>query len=391
MADIGIDATPVSIQGKGVSRRILEFLRALSGILNSHRYFIFVNSNTGLPMLPSAANFNYVPLPFPASIVWEQFYLPRLVKKYKLDILHTPYDRLPLFTECPVIAHLPEIPDYRRLYRQPQVSAIYPQISELITKFVFPFSLKKAANIIVSSKSTQNDLMAKYKIASGKIKLVYEAASPFFTPGSAQEIKTIRDQWNTPQGYVLHFASGDPRDNTETVLASYAKAMPGLDDFFPLVLVTRSQTAKKMIDLQSKKLGISHKIRHIEAPSESELLNVYRGAAVYFDPSLFEGFGLQVAEAMACGLPILASNVTSLPEVVGDAGILADPHDIKTFADALRLLFIQDKVRLAMSQKSISQAKKFSWQEHAKKVVDIYNEMCPPGRKTGGPFFFQCV
>ncbi|MDP3732369.1 MAG: glycosyltransferase, partial [Candidatus Omnitrophota bacterium] len=227
MAIIGLDATYLSVYGKGASRYQHNLIKSLAKIDKKNYYYVFLNQKNIIPELPAQENFNYIRINIPKKIIWDQFQLPAITRKYKLDICHSASDTLPVFSKTNFVLFLFEIPDYRiEISRRSGRISLYARLSYGYNKSFFPGSLRKAKIIIASSYSTKADLIQKYGIAEEKIRLIYPAADEcFHTTGSAGDSAEIRKKYNADTGYILHISSQDPRDNTPAVIRAYHKTM----------------------------------------------------------------------------------------------------------------------------------------------------------------------
>jgi glycosyltransferase involved in cell wall biosynthesis len=177
-----------------------------------------------------------------------------------------------------------------------------------------------------------------------------------------------RQHFTDGKPYILHFATGDPRDNTSTALAAFSQAAPHLGQDMMLLLV--GSGAQAIIEKGVTRYGLACRARHAGFLSDDELVLAFHGAEAYLDPTLYEGFGLQLLEAMACGVPVLSSLVTSVPEVVGKAGMLFDPYDVDGFALGLVSVVKQPEIRMTMASRGYERAKQFSWDRTIKQLEE---------------------
>ncbi len=382
MAIIGLDATYLSIFGKGVSRYQYNLIKSLAKLDKKNCYYVFLNKKNILPELPQQDNFHYVRIYIPKRIIWDQFQLPAIVKKYKLDIYHSVLETLPLFAKTKFVLFIFEIPDYRMaLMYQCGYNSLYTRISYRYNKLLFIYSLRKARVIITSSNSTKIDLIQRYNVDEAKIRVLYPAADEQFCANNDKEnLLNTRKKYSAEAGYILHISSSDPRDNTPTVIRAFHEAQ------------CESQVSEKLIiygDINSRQLGLDKLINELNLKNKvifirrfidkevQRLAQLYQAADLYVDPSLYEGFGFQVVEAMSCGTPVITSNVTSLPEVVGNAGILVSPTDINGLASAIVRILTDSELRQALCQKSLERARFFSWEKTAQETLAIYDELLP--------------
>ena len=209
MTRIGIDATSLSTTGKGVSTYQHNLIKHLAKQDEQTEYFIFLNGENQFPELPASPNFTYVEVSSLNTIVLEQYHMPRWFSKYKLDLLHTTTDRLPLLSNSRIVVCLFEIPDYR-IEAGKHHASLYKRLTDTWTSRVFPLSMQKAAFIITSSKSTMNDLVERYNVAPDKMEVIHLAPADVFTPAeSPEEIQDIRREYGAEEGYILHFSTSD--------------------------------------------------------------------------------------------------------------------------------------------------------------------------------------
>ena len=226
---------------------------------------------------------------------------------------------------------------------------------------------------MVSSEATRADVLAR-GVTDDRIRLVYPGVSPAFRPAhDAQELAAIHARLGFPDGYVLHFSSDDPRDNSRVAFEAYAVAFAREPSLPQLVIAGPVNARAAEQRALAESLGILDRTHWIGYLSGEALLEIYRGAAAYIDPSLYEGFGFQVAEALASGTPVVCSNATSLPEVVGQAGVLVAPSDVRGFASALAELATGDSAR--WREAGPQQAARFRWESTARETVAAWEEL----------------
>src|SRR3990167_5283150 len=380
MAIIGIDATSLSVTGKGVSRYQHNLLIALAGLDKLNNYYVFLNKKNILPELPRQGNFHYVRIGLLNRIIWDQFQLPRILKEYKLDIYHTTSDSLPILAKTKIALFIFEIPDYRiDLMSRAGHNSLYSKISYKYNEILFPYILRKAAVIMASSQSTKTDLIRKYATEGNKIQVLYPGVSVCFrAPGDDMTLKDTRRKYNADSGYILHISSTDPRDNTAVVIRAFGRARQESEIPQKLIIAGNVDPQASGLERLIAELNLKDRILftgYFAEKQTGELAALYQAADVYVDPSLYEGFGFQVVEAMASGVPIIASNVTSLPEIIGDAGILVNPRDVEGWADAISRLLTDRELKESMRQRSLERAKLFSWDRLAQETLIIYNKL----------------
>lgn len=377
MVTIGLDANSLSVYGKGVSRYQHNLIKGLSKIDRKNRYYIFLNKRNILPELPRQGNFNYIKVYMPKRIIWDQFQLPIIIRKYKLDIYHSSIDTLPLLGKTRFILGVIEIPDYRiELMQQSGYDSLYAKLSYRYNSFFFPPSLKKARVIITSSKSTKADLIQRYNIAEERIKVSYWAADAQFCAAfDEKDLFNTRKKYNAQTGYILHISTSDPRENTPAVIRAYQKAQDKLKLPKKLIICGNAKPEETGLNKLIKELNLENEIIFTGHKIGDELVQLYQAADLFIEVSSYEGFGLEVIEAMACGIPVIASNATSLPEVIGDAGILVRPNNIDDLSSAIVQVLTKPLLKNEMCKKSLERAKFFSWDKTAQETLAIYEEL----------------
>lgn len=380
MAVIGLDATSISVTGKGVSRYQHNLIKALAALDGRNSYYVFLDKKNILPDLPRQSNFNYIRIRLLNHIIWDQFQLPGILRKYNPDIYHTTSDTLPVLGKTKTVLYIFEIPDYRmNLMSACAGNSLYSRISYGYNKAFFPHSLSKASAIMTSSQSTKIDLVKEYAVKENKVEVLYPGISECFrAPGDDAAQRDTRRKYNAASGYILHISSADPRDNTVTAIRAFGKACR--ESEIPQKLIIAGNVDPEVSGLEKLILELNLKDRILFAGyfSESrtmEFAALYQAADLYVDPSLYEGFGFQVAEALACGVPVIASNVTSLPEIIADAGITVDPMDVDGLTGAITRTLTDAGLRQSMRQMALERAKCFSWERTAIQTLKIYSRL----------------
>jgi Glycosyl transferases group 1 len=319
MSRIAIDATSISSSGKGISRVQLGTLRALAA-LGGHDLVAYVSESVELEV-PT------VQVRRRPALWWEQVGLRRAARD--ADAMLTWTDRLPLGGDGRFVIWLFELPTHRIALNRERRGGAYQRGSDLVTQLLWRRSLRRAARVLAGSEATAAEL--------GGATVLHPGIDGRFTPGPGRDGR-----------YVFHLSSTDPRDNTATTVEAVRIANERLRE--PVELVVPSGRV-----------------------SDDELLALYRGAAAYLDASLFEGFGYQPLEAMACGTPVVAS--TAGRDAVGEAGLLCDPHDAHAQATALVRLLEEPGLAEDLRRRGLERAREFTWEHTAAQLADVLDEV----------------
>ena len=322
MARIGFDGLMISSSGKGHARSELHAVEALAA-RREHYIVVFVREPV------ETEGVELVQVDPRLTIEWELRGMPAAAKRHRLDAFVTLSDRLPLAGRLPIVVWLFESPVHRMRTNRTSRAPLWHRSSDVLTALVWKRSLRRAAHVAFGSHATEREVCADVRLRSTSV--VHPGVPPgFFADGEAKE------------RYVLHLGSNDPRDNTAMAVEACRRAGARL----VVVGGWRGEGAEARGRV-----------------SDAELAELYRRAACFLDPTLYEGFGYGVLEAMTSGAPVIASNTTSIPEVVGDAGILCDPRDVDALAAAVRSVLEDGELAAGMTARGLERAATFPWEE----------------------------
>jgi glycosyltransferase involved in cell wall biosynthesis len=323
VARVGFDGLMISPAGKGIARSELYGLQALAA-RGEHEMVAFVREPVELDGVEVVVVDPHL------TLDWELRGLPSAASRYRLNAFISLSERLPLIGGPPVVVWLFESPVHRIRANRASGAPLWNLGSDVLTAALWRRSLRRAAHVAFGSKATRDEVLADLDLRWTSV--VYPGVPPGFSPGAASH-----------RGhYVLHLGSNDPRDGTAMAVEACRRAG------------ARLVVAGGWSGEGAEALG---------RVSEEELLDLYRGAMLYLDPTRYEGFGYGVLEAMACGTPIVASRVTSIPEVVGDAAVLCEPESTEAFADGVRRIAGDARFRDALRARGLSRAAAFTWEE----------------------------
>ncbi len=240
-----------------------------------------------------------------------------------------------------------------------------------------PLFCRRADAIIAVSKQSKRDVIEAYGIPADKITVVYEAADPRFRPQPPDAVAAVRARYGLPERYVLFVSTIEPRKNLSRLLAAFERVhAAGLAD--ALVIVGKRGWLFDAFFADLERSPVRHAVLFPGFVPDADLPAVYAGAQVMAFPSEFEGFGLPVLEAMACGAPVVCSNTSSLPEVAGDAALLVDPLDVSALTDALARVLQDAALREQMRARGLAQAARFSWARAAAETLAVYRRLVKP-------------
>jgi glycosyltransferase involved in cell wall biosynthesis len=365
---IAIDAHSVGTDLGGNESYATNLIEALAQIDQTNLYTLYVTKAAAIERFADRwPNFE-VKLTLPHTpLVRIPLTLSRELRRNPVDLLHVQYTAPP-FAPCPIVTtihdlafeHLPETFN-RRSWMQMRLTVRR--------------TARRAAHIITVSGYSRDDISRTYKIPPERITVTHEAASAHFAPvDDPAELKRIREMYGIQRDYLLSLSSIQPRKNLVRLIEAYTQLRrANSDEQFPqLVLAGKRGWLENETFRAAERSGLGKDILFTGYVPDRDLPGLYSGAVCFVYPSYFEGFGLPLVEAMQCGVPVIAGNRTSIPEVLGEAGLLFDPFDANELASAIARL-IKDPACLAtFRDKGIARAKTFNWQLTAKQTLVVY-------------------
>ncbi len=300
-------------------------------------------------------------------IVWEQTRLATLSRE--LDLLHGMAFATPLACACPTVVTVHDL----SFLRYPSA---FRRFNRAYLSFITRFSTRRAARVIAVSESTRQDVVAMCGVPGSRVVVVPNGVTEEFCPADAAAVEVFRRRKGLPERFILFLGTLEPRKNITRLLEAYAL---GLHKFatdaqpIPALVIAGSKGwFYDIIFARVRELGLADRVVFPGFVPTEELPWWYRAAELFVYPSLFEGFGLPVLEAMACGTPTITSNISSLPEVAGDAALLVDPDDAQTLAESIARVLAEPDLALAMRSAGLVQASRFSWGRTAAETAAVY-------------------
>lgn len=346
-----------------------SLLQAISRIDSKNRYVLYFNT----PPLPDwtkgAGNFKISLSPFPRRgwLLWQQIRLPLALLQGRANLFISPLPFLPCYRPCKCIVIAHDI--------APLISKDYHTFWQRFRfALVGRFALRQADEIIAVSQSTKNDLVKYLKIDPERITVVYAGfdSDLFRVQIDSNEISELKKKYGIDQEYILFAGTLEPRKNLTRLLDAFALLQKRGWQRHKLVVTGKKGWLYGSIFRKIRELELEREVIFTGYVPRQDLAGLMAGADVFVYPSLYEGFGIPPLEAMACGTPVIVSNTSSFPEVVGDAGIMVNPYDPDQIADAIYRVTSDDEIRKTMRKKGLEQTKKFSWEKGAKECVSLF-------------------
>jgi glycosyltransferase involved in cell wall biosynthesis len=307
------------------------------------------------------------------KLLFEQSIMPRAAHAYEADALHVPYWAPPLRSSVPIVVTIHDIiPLILPQYRGGPLVRAYTELVSAATR--------GATLILTDSEASRSDIVQHLRIPADRVRTIYLAADPEFTDRvDPIDTAALRKNYDLPEEYVLYLGGFDVRKNVETLLQVYTWAQDVLGDNYPLVIAgnlpDRHDDFFRDPRVIAKQIEVEDVVRFIGRVAEEDKVALYQQARTFLYPTVYEGFGLPALEALACGVPVVGSNASSVPEIVGDAGVLVDPQDARAMAGALIAVCTEDPLHDELSKRAQKQAAQFSWERCARETVQAYESV----------------
>ena len=381
--NIGYDGKRAFQNKTGLGNYSRSLLTILNRYFSQHQYILFAPKQTHLF---DTHHFNNIRTILPDNLwyqklpaLWRRMGMVKQIAQTKLDIYHGLSNELPSGIEKLNIKSVVTIHDL--------IFERFPQTYHLDERYTHRWKIKRACKIadavIAISEQTKNDLIDYYGVPAYKITVCYQSCNPIFEqPITAIEKAAVKKKYNLPDRYFLFVSSIAPRKN----LIAICKAMIVLKDeiHIPLVVIGNGKKEKEEAKRLMKANGMEQRLlllNELPAAKEDSFTNatdfpaIYQQATALVYPSIFEGFGLPILEAMWSGLPVICSNTSSMPEVAEDAALYFSPNDTVTLAQHLRAIASNDQLVQTLKEKGLKQAKKFSTETYANHIMQVYKTL----------------
>lgn len=374
---IAIDVTPAIRETAGIGRLTRELLAAVLR-RREHDYTLFCLGRErgpgGFPIheFPEL-RIRHVPVPERwATIAWQRLLMP-----LPLDALFGSHDlwHFPNFVVPPVRRGRVALTIHDLSYRLlPETAA--PSLRAYLDRAV-PRSLRRADLVVADSESTKRDVVRELGVAPSRVRVVLSGVDPRFRePRAPEEVDALKDRLRLRFPFLLAVGTLQPRKNYGRLIEALA-LLAERGYAHHLVVAGRKGWLYGGIAGRSRDLGIAERVHMLEFVAERDLPLLYRAADALVYASLYEGFGIPPLEAMACGTPVVASNVSSVPESVGDAGVLVDPYDVASIAGGVERVLGDADLRRQLVAVGIERARRFTWGSAAAQLADVYAQLAP--------------
>jgi len=354
------------IKNPGIGRYMKCLTEAVLAQAPEHDYLLILPPQ-GESLITAAGRVEKIAPPIQYYSVREQIDLPRILRRYRVDLLHSPHFNLPLIRPCPTVVTLHDVIYLACPEDMPS------RAGRLYYKAMMSASARLADRIITVSEFSKGDVVRLLGVDPGKIEVVHSGLSSDFRPvPNSLERRSTLARYGIDQDYILYTGIYKLRKNHAGLLRAF-RVLSASGVKAQLVIAGPMSEGEPELRRQATELGVEKKVVFTGFVPEADLPSLYSAARVYACPSLYEGFGFTILEAMACGVPVVSSAETSLPEVAGDAALFAEARNPEEFAAALRRAFADEDLRCLLIEKGFANCCRFSWETAASKTLAAYH------------------
>jgi glycosyltransferase involved in cell wall biosynthesis len=370
---IGLNAHLLSLaqtyRGAGINWYIHNLLLNLALADQENQYTVFLGDRRFPPNPGLTLRTSWLPTTHPlVRIGWEQLVQPFVLWQEKIDLLHSLAFVTPLVSPCPSVITIYDLS-----------FLVFPQgfkySKRLYLSLLTRLSAGKARRIITISESTKRDTVRLLGVSSEKVDVIYCGVDKAFCPLPERKVASFRQKRGLPERIILFVGTIEPRKNVARLVEAYSRLRDGQ---VKLVIGGARGWLYEEIFARVEELELTGDVLFPGYIPSNELPLWYNAAELFVYPSLYEGFGLPPLEAMACGTPVITSNVSSLPEVVGEAGLTVDPMDSERLAETMNQVLSDEVLRQSMRERGLARAGCFSWAKAARETVGVYQRALDP-------------
>ena len=354
----------------GVGTYVRNLLRQLARMDRQTEYVLLCRPDDQDFASSLGENFRGIAEPSGGYSVGEQLTVPIRLTRAGATLFHTPHYVLPVLTPCRSIVTIHDC-----------IHLVFPQylpgrLARAYARAAFWTAAHRARRILTVSEASKRDILRFLRVSEERVTVIHNAIDERFDVAPpAEDVTRVRERYQLHNRFIMYAGNIKPHKNLDRLIDAFARLRHnGFDD---LTLLISGSEVSRYAGLRRAvhRYNLHRHVRFLGFQSEDTLSALYRLADVFVFPSLYEGFGLPPLEAMACGTPVVVSNVSSLPEVVGDAGILVNPYDPESIADGIARVLTDDALRAALAAKGLARARQFSWETSVTRVRQIYEEV----------------
>jgi glycosyltransferase involved in cell wall biosynthesis len=302
--------------------------------------------------------------------VAEQFKIPMSLAREGVRLVHEPHYVLPALTRCRSVVTIHDC-----------IHLMFPEylpnkLAHVYAKGSMWTATRKADRILTVSEASKKDILRFFNVSPDKVEVIYNAIDErFLAPANPERMDLVRQRYQLDHPFVLYVGNIKPHKNIERLIDAFGRARLEGPENLKLIIIGDEISKYPALRQSVHRHKLDKHVRFLGFQPMETLAAFYRLARAFVFPSLYEGFGLPPLEAMACGTPVVTSNVSSLPEIAGGAALLVDPYDEDAIASAMLRAVTDESVRAEMIDKGVQRARTFSWKQSVKKIHEIYMQV----------------
>lgn len=376
---IGIDARFAVRNRRGIGNYTLSLIHGLAEIDSHNEYILYIDKNDSENILPKQGNFKIKKLLPSNYLVWEQFILPMQVKKDGINILHCTGNTAPIFLSRSIklVLTIHDVAYLKPYSVVPKSPYLHQRLGRMYRRNVVPRVIKRANMVITVSEFAKKDILNSFSTRNSKmVCVIYESSSKMLRSIPKKEAQSFcKSKYGITGKYVLNVGGRDPQKNTAFIVTNLLKLKLEGKLSEQIVIVGFSNWQKSDIYKAVEMSEYREDFKFIDFADQSHLMQLYNGAEVFIFLSLYESFGIPLLEAMACGVPVVASITGAIPEIAGDAALLINPDNGQELKAAMMKLLNDENLRNNLIARGLKQAKEYSWMKTAKKTLAIYESV----------------
>lgn len=374
---IGIEGQRLFRKKKhGMDMVALELIRNLQLIDTENEYFIFVKPDEDNTVLKETPNFKIIQLDGGSYPMWEQIELPKAAKKYGCEILHCTSNTAPIFSDIPLVTILHDIIYMESSYYKILTGSAtpYQKFGNAYRKLIVPWVVKKSDKIVTVSHFEKNRIAEFFGMREDQcLTAIYNGVSEHFKPiTNKEELQRVKEKYNLPDNYFFFLGNTDPKKNTKGTLKAFSDFLKQTGSNHKLVMLDYDKTELNKLLVEINDAGLINNIVLTGYVINTDLPAIYSQCDVFLYPSLRESFGIPMLEAMACGVPVITSNTSSMPEVAKEAAHIINPYNTDEITQGLIKILNDDVYRKLLCDKGLERSMKFSWNNMAKDYLKLY-------------------
>lgn len=362
-----LDARAATEHFPGIGRYVSNLARALAlELAAGEELWLLVDGSRPSPWRLPLANdkVHFVKTAVSPFSLSQQWHIPRLLRRRQPAIYHSPYYLMPYRVCAPTLVTLYDL-----------IPQLFPEHvswrARLLFRIATRFALKQARHVITISEAARQDLLASFSIR-GEVTAIPLAPEGRFHPQSATEIQRVSQKYRLPKQYIFYLGGNKPHKNLARLVEAWAQLIAGRPAAPPLVIAGAWDNRYPESRQRAEILRLGDTVRFLGPVTDADLPALYSGALFFVFPSLYEGFGLPVIEAMACGTAVICAHTSSLAEVAGDAALIVNPYDAADIARQISHFLTDPALIVEYRQRAVIQAQQFSWQKTAVATLNLY-------------------